>query len=209
MSAAERSIAIRSGDLTLEGMLHEGDADFAALVLHPHPQYGGDMDNHVVVAICDGLAACGATTLRLNFRGAGGSEGTFDDGRGEVADAIAAVTQLRRGHEDRRLVLAGYSFGATIAATAAASVAPTAIILVSPPVAYSPLTPWPDATPALIIAGDRDDIAPADAVRAMASATTDAIVVPGVDHGWWPGIDLLAGHVTEFVETRIPPLSYP
>jgi len=92
----ERPFAFESGGLQLEGMLHEGDGGLAAVVLHPHPLYGGDMDNHVVLALRGTLAGAGATTLRFNFRGAGRSQGEHDGGRGEATDARAAIDELRK-----------------------------------------------------------------------------------------------------------------
>src|SRR5437867_9250697 len=88
----ERFVQFESDGLRLEGALRVvPDARLCAVVLHPHPLYGGDMENHVVVALCSVLNALGATTLRFNFRGAGASQGTHDNGRGEVEDVLAAV----------------------------------------------------------------------------------------------------------------------
>ena len=129
----ERAFTIESDGLLLEGALREGGSDLLALVLHPHPQYGGDMHNHVVTAVCGALAESGATTLRFNFRGTGRNEGAFDSGRGEANDARAAVDALRALRPDGRLLLAGYSFGAMIAATVATDVRPDALVLISPP----------------------------------------------------------------------------
>ena len=117
----------------LEAMIHEPAAPAcAALVLHPHPQYGGDMHNHVVEALSS-LCARDATTLRFNFRGAGRSSGAYAGGRGEVDDARAALAELRRAAPDAPVALAGYSFGAQIAAVLAADEPVEALLLVSPP----------------------------------------------------------------------------
>ena len=83
---------VKSDGLHLEGRVHLAGELLAALVLHPHPQYGGDMDNHVVVACCETLALAGATAFRFNFRGVGGSEGTYSGGMGEASDARSALT---------------------------------------------------------------------------------------------------------------------
>lgn len=195
MSAcAEQRITFPSSDGTLlEGALHETEGALAAVVLHPHPRYGGDMDNHVVRNLCATLAASGATTLRFNFRGTGASGGTFDDGRGEGEDARAAARYVRE-RVDRPLVLAGYSFGAIIAATTAASIAPAALILVSPPPIAFALS---YDCPVLAVTGDRDLIAPAAALDNLPGATI--AIAPAVDHGWWPGIEFLSDAVTRFV----------
>lgn len=202
MSAlAERRMTFASGDLRLEGAIHDGAGRLAAVVLHPHPQYGGDMDNHVVAEMCIVLAARGATTLRFNFRGAGRSEGHYDGGRGEADDARAAVTAVLEAAPGARLVLAGYSFGATIAATIAADVAPAALVLVSPPVGMGALPPLDPALPALVIAGDSDQIAPAATIRALASEHQRAVVVEGVDHSWWSGLDALSCEIGAFLDS--------
>jgi alpha/beta superfamily hydrolase len=200
----ERRISFRSDGLRLEGAIHDGAAALAAVVLHPHPQYGGDMDNHVVLAICAALAARGATTLRFNFRGAGRSEGRFDNGRGEAADARAGVAVARTAAPGVPLVLAGYSFGAMIAGAIAGEARPSMLVLVSPLVGMAGLPPLDPALPTLVIAGDRDEIAPATAVRALASGETEAVVVAGIDHGWWPGLDALSSEIDRFVNSRTP-----
>jgi alpha/beta superfamily hydrolase len=192
-----RTSTIQSGDLRLEGRLHKGGRACAAVVLHLHPQYGGDMDNHVVVACCEALASEGATVLRFNFRGVGASDGSYDGGRGEVEDARAAIVAARRILPDRPLFLVGYSFGAMIAAAAAGDVV-AGLVLVSPPLSTGALMPLPVGVPVLLMAGDRDAISPGEALMTMATSDVTARVFPGVDHGWWPGIDELTNALREF-----------
>src|SRR3712207_4695272 len=87
-------LTIPSGDITLEGSLHlpEGKGPFPAVVVcHPHPQYGGDMHNNVVMALVDGVTRRGVAALRFNFRGVGRSGGTYDGGNGEQGDVQAAL----------------------------------------------------------------------------------------------------------------------
>jgi alpha/beta superfamily hydrolase len=198
MSAfTEQRVTIESDGLRLEGALHAGGRALQAVVLHPHPQYGGDMDNHVVVTLCRTLAEAGVATLRFNFRGAGASQGTFD-GRAEAHDAIAACEYLRSRKPDAPLVLAGYSFGAGIAAAVSADVEPTGMLLVSPPPQMMPAR-LPAGVSTLIVTGGRDPIAPAAPLRALETERHSLVVVEAVDHGWWPGIDHLADAVREFV----------
>lgn len=207
MSAPAESLRwIENGDVRLEAMLTVGSAPLAALILHPHPQYGGDMHNHVVLALRDACAALDATTLRLNFRGVGGSSGAYDGGVGEATDAIAALAVLRGAVPGASLLLAGYSFGAMVAAAAASQQPVDALVLVSPPVAFSPLPPLP-SVPTLVVAGDSDAIAPADAVRAVAGPGVTTVIVPGADHGWWPGLDGLVAAVSKFAAQAISPVS--
>src|SRR5207302_5589741 len=90
-----------------EGMLRG-----AALVAHPHPLYGGTLDNKVVQTLARALIELGYESWRPNFRGVGQSEGSHDEGRGEVEDLAAVLEHMKF----ERLVLAGFSFGATMAA---------------------------------------------------------------------------------------------
>lgn len=101
----------------LEGLL-EGesatDPPAAAILCHPHPQYGGTMHNKVVYRAAQALREIGFVTLRFNFRGVGRSTGTYDFGIGEQEDVRAAIDFLARRHERARLWLVGYSFGAWV-----------------------------------------------------------------------------------------------
>lgn len=194
----EAPVTILSGELRLEGRLHERlSASLAAVVAHPHPQYGGDMDNHVVATMCGVLGDSGATTLRFNFRGTGRSEGACDGGRGESDDVRAAATDLRaRVDPEVPLVLVGYSFGAAMAVAAAGDVRAHGLICVSLPV---PAPPVPDGVATLIVTGDRDPIAPATQLRALACPGVEVEVIEGVDHSWYPGLDRLGRAVQAFV----------
>src|SRR5205823_9505021 len=136
-----RAVDFQSDGLRLEGALRPRPyARLAAVVLHPHPLYGGDMDNHVVTSLCAALNTLGVTTLRFNFRGAGASEGAHDNGRGEVDDALAAVSFVRDASPGIPLVLVGYSFGAMVAASSATRANVAALVLVSPPVGVASLS---------------------------------------------------------------------
>lgn len=114
----QTSIAFRSKRLTLEGVLAlpEGLPNpYPALVMcHPHPMLGGNMDNPVVTSVCRAAAEAGVASLRFNFRGVEGSEGEFKNGDAEHEDIKSALNMVRRwpGVDGKRIVLAGYSFGA-------------------------------------------------------------------------------------------------
>ena len=198
-----REFWIESGKLRLEGALHEGGEAFSAVVLHPHPQHGGDMDNHVVLSIAETLAAVGGTVLRFNFRGAGKSDGEYDDGRGEADDARAAVAPVRALLPAAPFVLMGYSFGAMIAAAVAPTAVPAALILVSPPLAYATFAALPEQIPTLAVTGGRDSVSRAAAIRSLSGAHLRTLVLPGADHGWWPGAEDLAHEVGGFVESVV------
>jgi len=102
----------------LEGRYHKGERADApvALILHPHPQYGGTMNNKVVYTLFSCFRDLGFSVLRFNFRSVGRSQGTFEDGPGELADASAALDWLQHHNPDaRQCWIAGYSFGSWVA----------------------------------------------------------------------------------------------
>ncbi len=117
----EQPLSLAVGaDLSLEALLAIPDAPSAGVVIcHPHPLYGGDMDNPVVVRVQEVCADLGLATLRFNFRGVGGSGGAHGDGVGEQDDARAALEALARTTGGAPTAIAGYSFGARIAALVA------------------------------------------------------------------------------------------
>jgi alpha/beta superfamily hydrolase len=190
----ERDVDLTSDGLSLEARFHAGDAPLAAIIAHPHPQYGGDMDNHVVIAIAETLASLGASTLRFNVRGAGRSSGTYDNGLGETEDCRAALVKLRVLCPSATTIAVGYSFGGMMVANIADGASVDAIVLVSPP----KVTPLSDDLETLIVVGSDDPISSASAARALATAHHHVAIVEGADHGWWPGIDELCDHVRTF-----------
>lgn len=131
------------------------------VVCHPHPLYGGDMDNPVVLRVQEVCAALGFSTLRFNFRGAGRSTGTHDGGRAEQQDVVAALEHLRGAIAEAPLALAGYSFGAVVAARVAADRDDLAgLALVAPPLAVSGEAPFARLTAwdrPLLLAGAGED----------------------------------------------------
>jgi len=101
----------------LEALLEEpedGAPREAALVCHPHPQHGGTMHNKVVYRIARGLRRAGSVVLRFNYRGVNLSQGTYDQGEGEMEDARACLAYLRERYPDLPFTLAGFSFGSRI-----------------------------------------------------------------------------------------------
>lgn len=113
-------VTVHSGALRLRAELALPDSPGplpGAVICHPHPLYGGDMHNNVVMGVHDALLQCGFATLRFNFRGAGGSEGVHENGIAEVDDVLAALRFLAaaEGVDAARLALVGYSFGAGVA----------------------------------------------------------------------------------------------
>jgi alpha/beta superfamily hydrolase len=110
-------VTCRTADgLALDGELRVPDAPWAAAVLlHPHPRFGGDMRSAVPSHLFDALPAAGVAALRFDFRGVGRSEGAHGSGLEERADAVAAIDVLHPLVEGLPLVLAGWSFGGDVA----------------------------------------------------------------------------------------------
>jgi alpha/beta superfamily hydrolase len=179
----EAPVELTSGSLRLEGMLETASPARAVVLTHPHPLYGGDMDNPVVLAVRRAYARKGVSTLRFNFRGVGESEGRYDNGAGERLDVIAAMAWLNaRGITE--IDLAGYSFGAWV--NAGVTHGFRRMIMVSPPVVFMDFGPAaPIANLELAVTGGRDDIAPAEAVSTYLSRWNPAAaleVIPEADH---------------------------
>jgi uncharacterized protein len=147
----------------LEGILDfpEGAPSAIAVVCHPNPAQGGTMTNKVAYILARAFNDLGAVTLRFNFRGVGKSAGVFDNGVGEVDDALAAVDWLMARHPGLPLWLGGFSFGAYVALRAQSERPVQRLVTVAPAVmrfATAPITapscPW------LLVQGDADDVVP-------------------------------------------------
>jgi alpha/beta superfamily hydrolase len=156
-----------------------------ALVAHPHPLHGGTLDNKVTQTLARTFLALGYAAIRFNFRGVGRSEGAFDDGAGETADALAALAHARarfgRGAEPVPVVLAGFSFGTYVQTRVAQSVAAERLVLVGPAVGRFGAAPLPPDT--IVIHGEEDDIVPLADVFAWARPQELPVVVfPGCGH---------------------------
>jgi uncharacterized protein len=163
-----------------------------AVLCHPHPQHGGTMDNKVVQTLSRAFRHVGYTSVRFNFRGVGASAGEWAQGVGEIDDALAVVAAFRA--PDQPLVLAGFSFGAYVAANAAARLAASSgverLVLVGPAASRFEMGPVPAGT--LVIHGEADDVVPLNAVfdwaRPQALPVT---VIPGAGHFFHGQLSLL------------------
>lgn len=163
------------GDEELEGLLREGNGTAGVVICHPHPLYGGSMYNNVVSAIDTGYSAKGYTTLRFNFRGVGGSSGTYGEGEGETRDLVAAFGFLKGGcRPGAHLALAGYSFGAWIAARSAHLLSDlSSIFLVALPIAaYGAGSLSSYGGPIYLVGGGYDDIAPVEDIKDLYGTLT-------------------------------------
>lgn len=135
----------------------------AAVICHPHPQYGGTLDNKVVFTLARAAREAQLAAVRFNFRGIGVSAGAYDEGRGELDDC-RAVLDWTAGHVPGAPVVTGFSFGAAIALRAAGEAAPRGLATVALPVRYFDDLPRPDC-PWLAVHGDADDVADCDEAR--------------------------------------------
>jgi uncharacterized protein len=134
------------------------------VVCHPHPLHGGTLDNKVAHTLARSLHALGVPTVRFNFRGVGASTGTFADGIGETADALAVVGFGRTRWPAARAWLLGFSFGAIVAIRAAEQVQPERLVAVAPAIGRMALAAVRPTCPWLIVQGDADDIVDPPAV---------------------------------------------
>ena len=158
-----------------------------AVVCHPHPQFGGTMDNKVVQTLARAFVQVGWRSVRFNFRGIGASEGTWDEGRGEVEDALAVLAAFRSASAAAAapFLLAGFSFGAYVAAEAASRLPdgarPERLVLVGPSTQKQQVPKVPPDT--LVIHGEKDEVVPLTATFDWARPQAIPVIVfPGVGH---------------------------
>lgn len=170
-----------------------------ALLCHPHPQYGGSMHDGVLAIAADVLSAHGFAHLRFNFRGVGGSDGSFDNGQGERDDIVAAWNWLigqAPAEGWRSALLVGYSFGAATAwAARAQCVDVSQLLLVAPPTAAMPFTGQADALDTRVIAGDDDSYCDLAALPAGSGSN----VIAGADHFFSASAGLLTDAIANAI----------
>lgn len=181
----EQSVII-PGPPDLEGRLGQGTSPRSLLITHPHSQFGGSMDNNVVWALAEAAQKSGCGWLRFNFRGVGRSEGRFDHGRGEADDVRHALAFLA-GQGATEVVLAGYSFGAWVAAGVDdPDPRPSATILVAPPEGFLSMDrPQNFLPPILVIVGQGDQFCPRPLLDSLMTRLPEPRrleVLSGVDH---------------------------
>lgn len=187
-----------------------GDTQAAAfgVICHPHPLYGGTLDNKVVYTVARGFQELGAPTIRFNFRGVGASQGKFADGIGETDDTLAVIQCGRERWPRAELWLAGFSFGGAVAIRAAASARPDRLVTVAPAISRVDLagTRMPDC-PWLIVQGDADDLVSAAEVARWSERLEhrpELVVLPGVSHFFHGKLNELRNAVTGFLAKQKP-----
>jgi alpha/beta superfamily hydrolase len=200
----------------LEGRYQHGEGSTApiALMLHPHPQHGGTMNNKVIYALYQAFAERGFSVLRFNFRGVGRSQGRFDRGEGELSDAAAALDWLQTYNPNASACwIGGFSFGAWIGMqllmrrpeiTGFISVAPPANIY-----DFSFLAPCPSS--GLVVQGDHDDIVPHEAVAKLVQKLSNQRdikieykLLKGATHFFNEHLDGLREAVDEYLGRVLP-----
>jgi len=199
----------------LEGRLQPSPRKRAplAIVLHPHPHFGGTMNNQIIYNLFYMFKERGFTVLRFNFRGVGRSQGEFDHGAGELADAASALDWLQSIHpEARGCWIAGFSFGAWIGMQLLMRRPEVeGFISVAPPANlhdFSFLAPCPSS--GLIVHGDRDRVAIpkdtqalVDKLKTQKHITIDHEIIPGANHFFEGQIDTLTEVCTDYLDKRL------
>jgi len=199
----------------IEGRFHKNENKNApaALVLHPHPKHGGTMNNKVVYNIYQTFVRNGFSVLRFNFRGVGRSQGKFDNGIGELADAATALDWLQLQNQDAGTFwISGFSFGAWISMQLLMRRPELeGFVAVSPPANmydFNFLSPCPSA--GLIVQGDQDSIVPVEDVTKLAAklstqknANLDFRVIRGADHFYRNHMEELVSNLEEYISGHI------
>ncbi len=199
----------------LEGRYHHGKAPNSpvALLLHPHPKFGGTMNNRVVYHMFQAFTRRGFSALRFNFRGVGRSQGVYDDGLGELSDAASALDWMQATNPDAPACwIAGFSFGSWIGMQLLMRRPEiSGFITVAPPANhydFSFLAPCPAG--GLFVHGEADEVVPEAAAAALAerlsaqrAITIDYRTVPDASHFFNDHIDGLMAHVEDYLDTHL------
>ena len=180
-----------------------------ALMLHPHPQHSGTMNNKVVYTMYQAFARRGFSVLRFNFRGVGRSQGSYDRGEGELSDAASALDWLQTYNQNAGACwIAGFSFGAWIGMQLLMRRPEiSGFISISPPANlydFSFLAPCPSS--GLVIHGELDELVPEPAVAKLVeklghqrNLEIDYRVIPGATHFYHDNIEDLIGHLDDYL----------
>ncbi len=199
----------------IEARYHHAEATDSpiALILHPHPQFGGTMNNQVVYSLYHTFVARGFSVLRFNFRGVGRSQGYWDGGPGELADAASALDWLQSVKPDsQRCWIAGVSFGTWIAMQLLMRRPEVdGFLCIAPPsnlYDFSFLAPCPSS--GLMLNGDRDRVVPSSSVAELTAKLKtqkgikiDHEIVPGANHFFEDKVDEMEKIVGSYLDMRM------
>lgn len=179
----------------------------AAVVCHPHPQHGGTMHNKVAHTVARAFVRCGFAALRFNFRGTEGSEGQFDEGKGELDDALAAIDWLQARYPAVPSWVSGFSFGAAIAVRAAVTRDVDGLVSVAPAIhrfagnlAEQPVCPW------IVIQGDEDELVGVDETIEWVNSLEpgpELLVFEAAEHFFHGRLIELREAIVEFVQRNL------
>ena len=201
-------ISAPAGSLQVRAVWQESEQ--IALICHPHPLFGGTMDNKVVTTLVRFFKSQHMSVITFNFRGVGSSTGTHDNGEGEIDDALSVLSWILRQHASgksaRQLYIAGFSFGAYIAAALASRINSGDVIeelkafellktyLVAPPVHHYPMQPLNLSKDTRVFIGDQDEVVPPQQVIDWAvSLDLPLVLMPDCSH-------FFHGHLTDLTQ---------
>lgn len=186
------------------------NSDRVMVVTHPHPLYGGNLNNKVVYSLADEARKLGIYTVRFNFRGVGKSTGTYDNTIGEATDLKAVINWVLENTKAREIILGGFSFGSrVILRFLEDGFSPRAVVMAGMPVQYFKLeSPSIKADfPILFIQGGNDEFTTPEATETFISESAftaaETITLPGCDHYFNGHIHLLKQHVHFFLTTHL------
>ena len=191
MSAIEK-VAIPGPAGTLEVVVHIPDVAprAIAVIAHPLPTMGGTMENKIVTTLAKTFAELGFAALRFNFRGVGASSGEFDNGNGEVEDALAVTRYALSEYGNLPLILSGFSFGGYVQARAAQQLPPHQLVLIAPAVMRNAMPPVPHNT--LLVHGELDEVVSlTDVMQWARPQRLPILVLPRAEHFFHGRLDQL------------------
>lgn len=185
-----RTLQIPGPAGTLEALLDQPadieSPEMVAVVCHPHPLHGGAMTNKVVYSLARAFNEAGAVAVRFNYRGVGASTGTYDDGNGETADALAVLEWAAQRWPGAKLGLGGFSFGGAVAIRAAAAREVARLVTAAPAIRRVtvdenslPQCPW------LIVQGDQDELVDPNDIQQWSRELRESprlVLLNGVEH---------------------------
>ena len=210
----QSAVSFQVKGLTFEGVMAQPEGESAELpgvvLCHPHPLYGGNMDNNVVLSVSFALVEQGFATLRFNFRGVGNSQGEHTKGESEYQEVLGALDFMKAWHgvDSHRIGLAGYSFGCSvILGNPDLQKRAEAIALISPALQALEGTALKERKgPLLVVTGDEDKLVQSGQLGSVLdsfSGTPTCHIVPGADHYWSGYEGQLAPKVVEFFAEKL------
>ena len=215
MTVQARDVRIPVGEISLEAKLgfdEQRSTGPGVVICHPHPRFGGSMENNVVWALCDAFVERGCVAVAFNFRGVGSSGGRHEDGEGEILDVQGVLDWLEASPETKGFGLGvlGYSFGAWVGLRAAVRDARVRCVgAVAPPLAMYSFSFLKDlSAPLFVVSGGRDAFCPSDGKDALCSEVPHEVnwkVLEGADHFFWNCEKEAAGYLADGFGRHLSP----